>query len=510
MQMTLGDLLRLNADRYPSREAVAFEDGRATFVHLDRRSNRRANAFLKAGVKRGDHVAILGSNSMELIEAFFGLWRIGAVPVPLNTRLSVDELAYIVNHSDASTVLFLKAYETIIMHLARELRKVKMFLCTGGACTKPFVDIDSETLLQTEMPPPIEVTEVDVATIIYTAGTTGKPKGAMATHRNWVWGIVNILMATWSYAAHPLKVLSANPFFHVGGFINLFWSIFNGGSLYIMKKFDPREMLTRIEQEGIERVQGPSTIYKMLLLVPDIANFDLSSVRVVGSGAETMPDQTRKNVKQLFPNAGIWEVYGMTEAGGIITVRSENHTASKPFSVGQANLFEDVRVVDEQGNPVPPGEIGEIIVRGPHIMQGYYKDPARNQEALRDGWFYTQDLGRFDEDAFLYVIERKHNMIISGGENIYPKEVEDLLFRHPAVADAAVFGLPDSLWGHRVCAAIVAKKGAQLTEGDVIDFCKGKLAGYKKPRSVFFVESLPRNAVGKVLRSELKELFCNV
>jgi acyl-CoA synthetase (AMP-forming)/AMP-acid ligase II len=248
----------------------------------------------------------------------------------------------------------------------------------------------------------------------------------------------------------------------------------------------------------------------MLLLVPDISKFDLSSVRVVGSGAETMPDQTRNNVKQLFPNAGIWEVYGMTEAGGIITVRPENHTASKPFSVGQANLFEDVRVVDEQGNPVPPGEIGEIIVRGPHIMQGYYKDPARNHEALRDGWFYTQDLGRFDEDAFLYVIERKHNMIISGGENIYPKEVEDLLFRHPAVADAAVFGLPDSLWGHRVCAAIVAKKGAQLTEGDVIEFCKGKLAGYKKPRSVFFVESLPRNAVGKVLRSELKELFCNV
>lgn len=507
MQTTLGNLLRLNANKYPTKEGVAFEDRRATFEELDRQSNRRANAFLKAGVKKGDHVATFGNNSMELIEAFFGLWRIGAVPVPLNIRLSPSELTYIVNHSDASAILFLKSYEDTILEIAKDLRKVERFFCAGGECTERFIDIDSETSLQSETSPSIEVTEGDVATIIYTAGTTGKPKGAVATHRNWVWQIVNSLMATWSYSFQPLRVLSANPFFHVGGFVNLFWSIFNGGSLFILKKFEPRDMLYWIEREKIERVQGPSTIYKMLLQVPEIGKFDLSSVRVVGSGAESMPHEIRTQLKKIFPRAGIWEFYGMTEAGGVLTVRSEVHTASKPFSVGKVHLFEELRVVDEKGNPVPTGEIGEIIVRGPHIMEGYYKDAVRTAESLRDGWFFTQDLGRFDEEGFLYVIERKHNMIISGGENIYPKEVEDVLFHHPAVADVAVFGLPDRLWGQKVCAAIVPKTGAQLTRDEVIEFCRQRVAGYKKPKSVFFVESLPRNAVGKVVRTELKERF---
>jgi len=507
MQMTLGNLLLINAEKYPAREAVAFEDERVSFLQLDQRANRRARAFLDLGVKKGDHVATLGYNSMPLLETFFGLWRIGAVLVPLNIRLSPGELKYILDQSDASTLVYLDDFAETVGQLAPGLGKIKRYLHVGERCPRNFIDFEKESARQGSGPLPLHIGEEDVATIVYTAGTTGKPKGAVATHRNWAWQIVNSLMATWSYASQAPKVLSANPFFHVGGFINLFWSIFNGGSIFILKKFEPREMLGWIQKERIERLQGPSTIYKMLLQVPDIMDYDLSSVRIVGSGAESMPHETRNRIKALFPNAGIWEFYGMTEAGGVLAVRSDVETESKPFSVGRAYLFEELRVVGEDGRDVPAGEIGEIIVRGPHVMEGYYKDPEKTAESLRDGWFHTQDLGRFDENGFLYVIERKHNMIISGGENIYPKEVEDVLFRHPKIADVAVFGVPDATWGHRVCAAVVPKAGEDVNPEEVVDFCRQRLAGYKKPKSVFLVKALPRSSIGKVLREELKNRF---
>lgn len=507
VRMTLENLLQMNANKHPHREAVAFGDIRFSFQELYERSAKRAQALLDLGIGKGDHVATLGHNSMQLVETFFGLWQIGAVVVPLNIRLSPGELEYILNQSDTNALIFLQDYQPIVQQVASTVDKIKRYLYVGESCPSAYIDFEKITELQKDSPSSSSVCEEDVATIVYTAGTTGKPKGVILTHRNWAWGTANILMATWSYSKRSPKVLSANPFFHVGGFINLFWSIFNGGSIFILKKFDPKGMLSRIEKERPERLQGPSTIYKMLLQTPNIRDYDLSSVRIIGSGAESMPHETRKQIQEIFPNAGIWEFYGMTEACGVITIRSDEDTHRKPFSVGLAHVFEELRVVDENDRDVPCGEIGEIIVRGPHVMAGYYKDPEKTAEAIHDGWFHTQDLGRFDEDGFLYVIERKHNMIISGGENIYPKEVEDVLFRHPKIADTAVFGIPDAIWGHRVCAVVVPKTGEHLTAEEVVEFCEQQVAGYKKPRSVFFVESLPRSSIGKVLRDKLKDQF---
>ena len=235
-----------------------------------------------------------------------------------------------------------------------------------------------------------------------------------------------------------------------------------------MKDFNPQKVLETIEKEKITRLGNPPTVYRMLLQVPNIADYDLSSVLHLGSGSESIPDDTRNRLKKVFPNAGILENYGMTETCGGLTTRVEIDTDAKPYSVGLPHLSVKIRVVDDRGLDVKPGEIGEIIACGPNIMKEYYQNPEKTAEALRNGWLHTGDLGHFDQEGFLYIIERKHHMIISGGENIYPKEVEDVLFRHPKIAEAAVFGLPDAIWGEKVCAAVVVKQGATagINRGD--------------------------------------------
>jgi acyl-CoA synthetase (AMP-forming)/AMP-acid ligase II len=245
----------------------------------------------------------------------------------------------------------------------------------------------------------------------------------------------------------------------------------------------------------------------MLLQVPTIKNYDLSSVKFVASGSEMMPDETRNQLKKIFPGAGIVENYGMTETCAAISSRREIFTESKPYSVGFPLPFVKVRIVDNQGRDVVPGEAGEIIVSGPNIMKEYYKNPEQTAKAIRDGWLHTEDIGRFDEDGFLYIIERKHHMIISGGENIYPKEVEEILYKHPKIIEVAVFGLPDEIWGQKVCAAIVLKPGEQLSSEEVIEFCQENIASFKKPKVVYFVETLPKSPIGKILRSVLKKQF---
>jgi len=372
-----------------------------------------------------------------------------------------------------------------------------------------FIDFEKEKSQQSTEAPLIEVKEEDIATIVYTAGTTGKPKGVVATHKNWVWESIDKLFASWSSFYKAQKVLNTNPLFHSGGFLNLFWSFFPGQTIVLLTKAAPKNIFQWIEKEKVERVHTQPTVYAMMLQFPDIQKYDLSSVKLVGSGGERMPEETRNQLENIFPGAGIYELYGLTEECGTATVRLDRYTKAKPSSVGRSFLFEEIRIVDEQGKDVPVGEVGEVILRCPHMMKEYYKDPEKTANAIRGGWLYTDDLGRLDEDGFLYINERKKNMIVSGGENIYPKEVEDVLLRHPKIVEVAVFGVPDKVWGERICAAIVLENGKQMTADEVIGFCKQNIASFKKPKSVYFVNSLPKSPMNKVLRSELKKMFQN-
>ena len=505
MEMTLGTILQITASKHPEREGLIFEDARASYSALNERVNQRANALLKMGISRKDHVATLAPNCMELVETIFAVWRIGAVLVPLNMRLSPGEMHYIIEHSDVTVLLFTDRFQETIHQIKPTLKKVRKFVSFNNPPSPGFDDFEVLTNGQGADVPPVGVIENDPATILYTSGTTGKPKGVVATHKNWVWACANASFLKSQNA--PIKNLTVYPLFHAGSIINLCGSIFGGNPLVILKEFDPQIMLEQIQKEKVQRMGNPPTVYNMILQHPDIQKYDLSSVIYLNSGAEVMPNETRKRLSRVFVNAGFVDNYGMTETCGNTTSRSEEYTEAKPYSVGIPGITNQVRVVNSKGQDTTPGEVGEIIVRGPNVMQEYYKDPEKTAEAIRGGWLYTDDLGKMDEDGFLMIVERKKNMIISGGENIYPKEVEDVLYRHPKVVDAAVYGVPDKIWGEKVCAAIVLKAGEQMTVEEIIDFSKQNLASFKKPKFVEFIDALPRNTIGKVQRSELKQKF---
>jgi fatty-acyl-CoA synthase len=504
MEMTVDKYLDINAHNFPQREAVVFEDARATFAELNARVNRKANAFHSLGVKKGTHVGTLFFNCMEAVESIYALLKIGAVVVPLNIRLASAEMEYVVQQSDVTALVFQDRLEELARKIMSTCPKINLFASSGNSPSDEFIDLEKKTLEQSSEDPGLELLGEDPATIIYTAGTTGRPKGVVCTHDNWMWAVVNYMVALNSRYDKSLTVF---PLFHAAAFVGLFVSIAAGVTYVFLKDFNPQKVLEMIEKEKITRLGNPPTVYRMLLQVPNIADYDLSSVLHLGSGSESIPDDTRNRLKKVFPNAGILENYGMTETCGGLTTRDEIDTESKPYSVGLPHFSVKIRVVDDQGLDVQPGETGEIIACGPNIMKEYYQNPGKTREALQDGWLYTGDLGRFDQEGFLYIIERKHHMIISGGENIYPKEVEDVLFRHPKIAEAAVFGLPDDIWGEKVCAAVVVKAEQRLESAEVIDFCKENLAGYKKPKIVYFVEALPKSPIGKALRSELKKQF---
>ncbi|MBN1381322.1 MAG: long-chain-fatty-acid--CoA ligase [Deltaproteobacteria bacterium] len=505
MEVTIGHTLLANAHNYGEREAVVIDNKRLTYKALNEAVNRRANALLAMGVKKGDHVGTLSANSVELVETIYALARIGAVIVPLNFRLSPNEMTYVVNHADLSTLIFQEQFEKTVREIMPSISAVKSFLYSGEQCSGDWIDFEAKTRTQSSQMPDVQVAENDMATIIYTSGTTGQPKGVVHTHKNWVWAMASVSIAT--KGEWFSKRLTAFPLFHAGGFLNLFGSIFATNTLVMLTHFDAKLMIESIEKEKINQLGNPPTVYKMLLRMPELAKTDVRSIRRIASGSEVMPDETRNQLKKAFPGAGIVENYGMTETCATITHRVMEFTDVKPFSAGCPVAHVRLRIVDENGNDVALGDVGEVLCSGPNIMQGYYKDKEKTAEAIRDGWLYTGDIGLMDGDGFLYLKDRKNNMLISGGENIYPKEIEDVLYRHPKILEAAVFGVPDELWGEKVCAAIISKPGESLTAEDVIGFCANSLASFKKPKDVYFVDALPKNQIGKVLRSALKQKF---
>ena len=504
MELTIGNTLFTNAHNFPDLEALVIEGKRVAFNVLNEAVNRRARALLALGINRGDHVGTLSANSVELVETIYALARIGAVVVPLSYRLAADELSYVISHADISTLVFQDQFETTVREVKPSIPGVKTYLVFGDCTSGDWTDFNAQTEKQSSNQPDVEVKETDPATIICTSGTTGQPKGVVHTHKSWVWQMANL---THSLQSRFEKTMTVYPLFHAGGFMGLYAAIFAPNTLMMLTSFDPKLMLETIEKERINRMGNPPTVYKMLLQIPELAKTDLSSMRNLMSGSEVIPDETRNQLKRAFPGVGIVENYGSTEVCGVLTNRTAEFTEAKPFSVGRPHPLIRLRIVDETGRNVPPETVGEIVCCGPSVMQEYYKDPKKTSDAIRDGWLFTGDLGWMDADGFLYIKERKNHMIISGGENIYPKEVEDVLYRHPGIFEAAVFGLPDELWGEKVCAAIVTKPGEQIEAEEVVEFCKNNLASFKKPKEVYFVDALPKNQIGKILRSELKKQF---
>ena len=419
IKVTIPYLLRRAAFKFPDREAIISESGRWSYKQWDKNSNKRANILARYGIKKGDHVATLFFNGNEVLETILALLKLGAVIVPLNVRHSSTELRYIIDHSDASAIIFSREFESVIREIKNYLPKLKRYFFCGIDGPDDMFEFGEGYKKESEEDLTTEIGEKDIAFILYTAGTTGRPKGVLLSHSNWIWTATNAALDADVQSGD--RALIVFPLFHAGAILILLTNLYMGCSNVTMKFFDPVRVMELIEKEKITRMAFPPTVWNFILQIPNLDEYDISSVRYIGSGGEPMPLETKKKLLTLFKNAGLGETYGMTETAATISILNPRFTLTKLASVGNGAVNVEIRLVNSENIDVSFGEVGEILVRGPNVMVGYYNDQEETSQAIRGGWLHTGDFGRLDENGFLYIVDRKTDMIITGGENVYPR-----------------------------------------------------------------------------------------
>jgi len=501
--MNVGYLLSNSAAKFPQQEAVVSDQGRLTFAQFDGRAGRLAGAMLAAGLQRGERVALLFYNGAPFVETYFGAIRVGLVATPVNFRFVGKEIAYILNDSGASALLHGPEFRAVVEEVRDRCPALRFTVCPGGAPGS----LDYEEFLGKgeiqEVDP--TVTESDQCQLMYTSGTTGRPKGAVISHGNVLWNLVNTILGR---EDRPGQVsIIVGPLYHTAALNNHFTiQVALGGKSVLVSRFEPEDLLRTIEREKVNVISGAPAFYHLLMQHPRAWKYDRSSIAKCTAGSDKLSLETKRRLLEFFPNIqGVYDVYGCTEASPCITILTAEQSRTKHGSVGKALPLLEARVVDESDHPLGPGEVGELACRGPNVMKGYHQQPEATAQSIRDGWLHTGDLATMDEEGFFYIVDRKKDMIVSGGENIYPREIEEVLLAHPEVADVAVVGEPDEIWGESVKAVVVVREGASLDAEEVIRYCRAHLASYKKPRKVLFVKDLPRNASGKVLKHQLRD-----
>jgi long-chain acyl-CoA synthetase len=506
---TLKDMLNHNAQKYSNKIALISADKRYTFEQVNQRINRLINALSNLGVEKGDRVGILAYNCSQYFEAF-GLAKAGRVCVPLNYRFVGRELAYLINNSEINTLILEKEFVDVLNSIRHEIDGVRNFICLDATVK----DMENYERLISRFSSDEPVDEIDMddpCALFYTSGTTGRPKGAIHTHRS--------LIAEATRVPHrdigsDDVALCVMPFFHVGGSAAyLFPAFASGATIVVHKKFDETQVLKAIDKEKITYIYLVPAMIIRLLEHPDLDKYDLSSLRSVAYTGAPMPIEALRKGIDRFGQVFI-QFLGQTETLNLAVLKKQDHKVKgssdevkRLESAGKPLARDEIRIVDEQGRDVPIGEAGEIIARSDRAMKGYWKAPEETAETIKGGWLHTGDVGRMDEDGYIYIVDRKKDMIISGGENISSREVEEVLYMHPAILEAAVVGVPDEKWGESVKAVVVLKQEASASEEEIVDFCKEHLASYKKPRSAEFWDGLPRTASGKVRKNEIRERY---
>jgi len=507
-QLAIGEMVARNARKMPQREAVVFEGKRHTYREFDQRTNQLANALMLRGYSKGDKLAQLLFNCSELVESYIAMAKMGGVSVPLNFRLISGEILYQLSHSEARALLFGEEFIPVVEEVRKEVPDLD-YICVGEKA--PGFAIPYEDLLRQgeDYYPEVRVRDDDPAFIMYTSGTTGKPKGAVLTHKNQIMNAINCLFEVEKELAlldHE-KIQFVAPLFHEAALALALITLYTNNTLFILRFFEPEKVMKQIEEEALTITFMPPVMSTFLLNAVDVSRYDTSSLRIMLSGAAILPTETRRQLNEALPNVKLFDVFGQTEMSPVTTILKPSQAAGRHASVGLPVINVEVRVVDDNDRDVPPGEVGEIIYRGPTVMKEYYKDPEATAETMRGGWFHSGDMVRMDEEGFIYVVDRKKDVIISGGENIYPAEIEDVLYKHPKILEAAVIGVFDQVWGEAVMAVVVPKPGEEITRDEVIEWCSQHLASFKKPRYVEFTKALPRNAAMKVVKGELRKLY---
>jgi len=504
--MNIGSLLPRHALHRPDHIAVVFEDTRLSFREFNARVNRLANALCGLGVRKGDKVATILPNCLNLLKTYWAVAKIGAVVVPLSPLLRGKALAALIQDSDTETIIASPDFAEPLKELKKEVPHMAddRVILTGTSGIAGFQNYDELTAQASEVEPPkTEISDDNLYNIIYSSGTTGSPKGIVHTH--YIRSVYCMLFASTFRMTPESVVLHSGSIVFNGAFVTLMPAMYLGTTYVLQKHFDPRIFVETVERERVTHVMMVPSQIVALLSSPYFSSNALKSLEMIGTVGAPLHAEHKEKLTRTLPGR-FYELYGLTE--GFITVLDKNHYATKPNSVGLPQPFFEMRIIDERGRDLPPGEIGEIIGRGPALMPGYYKRPDLTAQAIVDGWLHTGDLGYADMDGFLYLVDRKKDMIISGGTNVFPKDIEEIIVQHPAVREAAVFGVPHEKWGETPLAAVILSDSEAISAEALRDWVNERVqARYQRVHAVVIMEEFPRSTAGKTLKRVLREPY---
>jgi acyl-CoA synthetase (AMP-forming)/AMP-acid ligase II len=514
--MNTTDFLSIANAICPERDCIVFEGKRVTYAQVWERVNKLANALRKIGAEKGDRIGILQVNCNQYVEAYYASAMMGAIFVPLNFRAKSDELSYMIANAEAKILFVGSRYSEMVDAMLPELPTVKHCISIDRKEEKRlyYEDVVGSASSDESF---IEIGDDDITMLMYTAGTTGRPKGVPLRHN----AFVSYVLENVEPASPDIeeKNLLTVPLYHVAGIQAMLAAIYGGRTLVMMRQFEVKEWLEAIQKEKATRAMLVPTMLKRVIDDPEFNRYNLSSLKVVTYGAAPMPFEVINKAIKTMPWVKFINAFGQTETASTITsLGPEDHRIEGTeeekekklkrltSSIGKPLPDVEVKIVDEEGKALPSLGVGEIWAKGPRIMTGYWRDEQKTSQVMtKDGWLRTGDMGWMDEEGYIYLAGRGDDMIIRGGENISPEEVENVLHSHPKVEEAAVIGVPDPEWGQEPRAVVVLKKGKDATPEEIIEYCRSKLSGFKRPRSVVFLDSLPRNPMGKVLRKKLRE-----
>ncbi|MFD1391294.1 acyl-CoA synthetase [Alkalibacillus flavidus] len=512
---TLGDLLLRTRERMPDKFALAYEGRRVTYAELDDLVNQTAHAFREQGMVKGDMITVMSKNSLDFVVLKFALARLGAVMIPINYMLSHDDVAYILEHSQATGLVASTDFAPVLEEAVKRDSihfKFVMDLADGEAVSSDLADWQSLQAVRSDQPTTLvdeDLADEDLAHVLYTSGTESRPKGVMLSHKSlvseYVSCVVDGKMESRDVMVHAL------PMYHSAQLhVFLGPSIYLGASGVILPNATPEGILETIEREGATQLFAPPTVWIALLRHPDFDKRDLSTLEKCYYGAAIMPREILKELAERLPNAKFWNFYGQTEVAPLATALQPEDQLRKLGSAGKPSLNVQTKLVDDQGEEVPRGEVGEIVHRTPHAMKGYLNDPDKTAEVFQNGWFHSGDLGMMDDEGYITIVDRKKDMINTGGVNVSSREVEEAIYELEGVSEVAVVGLPDAYWIEAVTAIVVPKEGYELSKDDVVQFCAEKLTKFKVPKYVEVTDQLPKNPSGKVLKRALRDQYESV
>lgn len=513
--MFVGDILTMNAERFPSKAALITEEGTVTYQRLETSANRIAHVLLNCGVEPGERVAFIEKTCAGCIETTSAIVKTGAIMVSINNLYLSHEVSTVLRNCDPAFLVFGEEQDGLVRGIQKDFPGIRHYFCTGPSDWAP--DLTAEAKDAPDDRPEIRASVDDVFIIIYTGGTTGEPKGATYTHRAFWSNLLATIIDTYQQV-HDDIWIGPVPMYHIGGYGTLMRILVMGNTFVLKEKFNPSDYLSTIEREKVTVLYAYPTMINAMINAQDARRYDLSSLRLVIYGGSPIPKATLEKAHSLF-QCDFLQRYGATECcGSAISVLSpEQHrlalTRGEQYrnrlqSAGKPSLGTKIRLLDENGSVIgEPGKAGALEARLDAPMEGYWGEPEETAKVLKDGWLRLGDIAERDEDGFYYLVDREKDMIISGARNIYPREVEEVLYAHPAVEEASVIGVPDDYWGEAVKAVVVLRNGMIATEEELIDHCREHLAGYKKPKSVDFVGALPKNPGGKILKRELRKRY---